>query len=115
MRKSSSREYYFKPGQITGFTGHKEFLDWLLPDPVILYQVAQGLIIHDGWLKRYNAKVRCEQWFKECLPTAQRARPIRADSTSTVFTMKDGLKPKAFITPNSLILSSTDEKTVFTT
>jgi len=37
----------------------------------MLYQVAQGLMIHDGWLKRYNAKVRDEQWFKECLPTAQ--------------------------------------------
>jgi hypothetical protein len=28
-------------------------------------------MIHDGWLKRYDVRVRDEQWFKQCLPTAQ--------------------------------------------
>ena len=71
MVKVSSREYYGTPAVITRILGHDDFLDWLRPDPVMLCQVVHGLIIHDGWLNRYEAKVRDEQWFKECLPTAQ--------------------------------------------
>ena len=63
--------YYAEPGEITHFTSHHEFLDWLIPDPVMLHQLVQGLMIHDGWLKRYEAEVQEVQWFKQCLPTAQ--------------------------------------------
>lgn len=46
--------YYRTPGPITGLGGHKAFTDWLTGDATALYQVAQGLIIHDMWVGSYG-------------------------------------------------------------
>ena len=47
-------DYYRLPGQITGLDKYKEFTDWLTPDPEAIYQVAQGLLIHDMWIDKYG-------------------------------------------------------------
>jgi hypothetical protein len=47
-------EYYSHPGEITGLEKYADFLDWLSADPGAMYQVAQGLIVHDMWLDKYG-------------------------------------------------------------
>lgn len=46
--------YYSEPGVITNLERFKSFTDWLTPDPGAIYQVVQGLILHDLWVSRYG-------------------------------------------------------------
>ncbi len=45
--------YYKKFGQVTNIEKFKEFSNWLSPDIRVIFQVVQGLILHDLWPKRY--------------------------------------------------------------
>jgi hypothetical protein len=56
-------DYYTAPGEITDLTAHAEFVAWLTNDVRALYQVVQGLLIHDGWLDHYGAPRRQEQLY----------------------------------------------------
>ncbi len=46
--------YYSEPGVITSLEKHKAFTEWLIADPGVIYQVVQGLIVHDGWVTIYG-------------------------------------------------------------
>lgn len=46
--------YYRQPGLITDLAEYAEFTRWLVPDPTAIYQVVQGLIVHDMWVKHYG-------------------------------------------------------------
>lgn len=46
--------YYSEPGTITNLEKHKTFTDWLTADPGAIYQVAQGLLVHDMWVTLYG-------------------------------------------------------------
>lgn len=48
-------KYYSEPGVITQLEKHKTFTDWLTADPGAIYQVVQGLIVHDMWVGQYGA------------------------------------------------------------
>lgn len=47
-------EYYNKPGEITNIDKYKTFIKWLAADPSAIYQVVQGLIVHDSWIGDYG-------------------------------------------------------------
>jgi hypothetical protein len=47
-------KYYSKPGGITCLDKHRAFTEWLTDDPGTIYQVVQGLIVHDSWIKLYG-------------------------------------------------------------
>ena len=49
-------DYYRVPGPVTSLEAHKEFTDTLPRDPTALYQVAQGLIMHDLWVQSYGVE-----------------------------------------------------------
>jgi hypothetical protein len=63
-------DYYAQPDTLTDLSDFKDFTDWLSPDPRVIFQVAQGLIVHDMWLGRYGIKDRPEQWRNVCTPSA---------------------------------------------
>ncbi len=46
--------YYRKPGKITDLNRYKEFTDWMAGDPEAIYQIVNGLIVHDMWVERYG-------------------------------------------------------------
>ncbi len=46
--------YYSLPGEITCLDKYKEFTEGLPADPGAIYQVTQGLILHDMWIERYG-------------------------------------------------------------
>ena len=48
--------YYSEPGAITDLGKHKDFTSWLIKDPGAIYQVVQGLIVHDLWIGHYGEK-----------------------------------------------------------
>ncbi len=66
----SSQEYYALPGSLTDLSDFKDFTDWLSPDPRVIFQVAQGLIIHDMWIERYGIQPKPEQTRNKCTPSA---------------------------------------------
>jgi hypothetical protein len=47
-------DYYRQPGLITGLDKYRDFTSWLTSDPEAIYQVAQGLLIHDMWIDKYG-------------------------------------------------------------
>ncbi len=47
-------KYYSEPGKITGLGKYKEFIEWLPESPEVIYQVVQGLIVHDMWVGLYG-------------------------------------------------------------
>lgn len=47
-------DYYRQPAEITNLEKYTEFIHWLSDDPFVIYQVVQGLIVHDAWLKNYG-------------------------------------------------------------
>jgi len=49
-------KYYSEPGVITHLEKHKTFTEWLTDDPNAIYQVVQGLIVHDMWIEQYGGK-----------------------------------------------------------
>ncbi len=47
-------KYYSEPEEITCLEKHKAFTKWLADDPNVIYQVVQGLILHDMWVSHYG-------------------------------------------------------------
>lgn len=47
-------KYYSVPGDITCLDKYKDFTEWLADDPNSIYQVVQGLIVHDMWVGQYG-------------------------------------------------------------
>jgi len=47
MSNSKSLNYYSTPGNITKLNKYADFLSWLSDDPRVIFQVVQGLLIHD--------------------------------------------------------------------
>ena len=99
-------DYYALPGQLTNLSDFKAFTDWLSPDPRVIFQVAQGLIVHDMWLSRYGIKDRPEQWRKVCATSAH-------DMLSQVASLrKDGLSLAVPRSPEERIIACCREFTV---
>jgi hypothetical protein len=51
---SSILDYYAEPEAITRLEKYKSFLNWLPDDVHTLYQVVQGLLVHDMWIEQYG-------------------------------------------------------------
>ena len=49
-----SLRYYSKAGPVTDIEKYREFVDWLTNDVRAIFQVVQGILLHDGWLKAYD-------------------------------------------------------------
>ncbi len=47
-------DYYKKFGQITNIEKFEKFTNWLSPNVRMIFQIVQGLILHDLWPKRYG-------------------------------------------------------------
>ena len=47
-------KYYSLPGDITNLDKYKDFTEWLAADSNAIYQVVQGLIVHDMWVGLYG-------------------------------------------------------------
>lgn len=47
-------KYYSEPGEITCLDKYMDFINWLSDDPYVIYQVVQGLILHDSWVGQYG-------------------------------------------------------------
>lgn len=47
-------KYYSVSGDITSLDKYKDFTEWLTADPSAIYQVVQGLIVHDSWVGQYG-------------------------------------------------------------
>lgn len=78
--------YYKQATHLTDLSDFKDFTDWLSPDPRVIFQVTQGLIVHDLWFERYGIKDRPEQWRNVCTPSAsdmlRQATSLRDDALS---------------------------------
>lgn len=86
MESMTELEFYAQPGQLSDLSDFKTFTDWLAPDARVLFQVVQGLIIHDMWLERYGIKENASQLRKVCSPSASdmlhQATALRRDDMS---------------------------------
>ncbi len=60
----SSLQYYREPGTITRLERYSDFLDWLTDDVCAIFQVVQGLLIHDSWIERYGAPLDWSQSYE---------------------------------------------------
>jgi Transglutaminase-like enzymes, putative cysteine proteases len=47
-------KYYSQSGKITCLDHYREFTDWMAGDPEAIYQIVQGLIVHDMWVGQYG-------------------------------------------------------------
>lgn len=63
-------EYYSRPGELTDLGDFHEFTRWMSSDPRVIFQVVQGLIMHDMWTERYGVTVHENQKRKICTPSA---------------------------------------------
>lgn len=48
--------YYREPGEITRLNKYSDFIRWLPDDIGAVYQVVQGLIVHDSWVGYYGSE-----------------------------------------------------------
>ena len=53
--------YYADPGPITDIEKVRGFVDWLTDDVRAIFQVVQGVLIHDGWVKSYGVEFNDKQ------------------------------------------------------
>ncbi len=65
-----SQEYYALPDSLTDLSDFKDFTTWLSADPRVIFQVAQGLIVHDMWIERYGIHLKPEHKRTKCTPSA---------------------------------------------
>lgn len=97
---------YALPDKLTDLSDFKEFTDWLSPDPRVIFQVAQGLIIHEMWLERYGITARSEQERGVCTTSA-------SDMLTQVSKLgKDGLSLAVPRSPEQRIVACCREFTV---
>jgi hypothetical protein len=52
--RQESLRYYANAGPVTDIEKYREFVDWLTADVRAIFQVVQGILVHDGWLKAYG-------------------------------------------------------------
>jgi hypothetical protein len=52
--RQESLRYYANAGPVTDIEKYREFVDWLTDDVRAIFQVVQGILVHDGWLKAYG-------------------------------------------------------------
>jgi hypothetical protein len=67
----SELEYYALPKALSDLSYFTDFTSWLSPDPRIIFQVVQGLIIHDMWSERYGIKISPQQKRAVCSLSAK--------------------------------------------
>ncbi|MBN1647115.1 MAG: transglutaminase domain-containing protein [Spirochaetales bacterium] len=58
-------DYYSQPGAITSLEKYSGFTKWLAADPEAIYQVVQGLMIHEMWLDRYGIEYKGENAYPQ--------------------------------------------------
>ncbi|MBN2353702.1 MAG: transglutaminase domain-containing protein [Spirochaetales bacterium] len=58
-------DYYSQPAMITRLEKYSAFTQWLTADPGAVYQVAQGLLIHDMWLDKYGIEYKAENAYPQ--------------------------------------------------
>ena len=67
--------YYSQPGEITNLDRYADFTRWLAPlTPGAIYQVAQGLIVHDSCVTRYGETYNAEHEYAQ--QTGLHGRPV---------------------------------------
>ena len=54
---SNLLNFYAKPGKITQLGKHRKSVSEMTNDIRAIFQIVQGLIVHDMWIKRYGLKV----------------------------------------------------------
>lgn len=83
---ASVREYYNKPGAITDLTDFADFTQWLDTDPRLIFQVTQGIILHDMWAQRYGVSLQKSQMCKCNTPYMKDilAKALELDAKSLV-------------------------------
>ena len=68
---TSELKYYSEPGELTDLKDFQDFTEWLSPEPRVVFQVAQGLVIHDMWIERYGVKAKASQKSAKCSPSVK--------------------------------------------
>lgn len=58
-------DYYREPGEITKLERYSGFTKWLPEDAGAIYQVVQGLIVHDMWVGHYGAEYKKEHEYPQ--------------------------------------------------
>ena len=58
-------DYYSQPGIITELDKYTDFIQWLTADPGAIYQIAQGLIMHDSWVDYYGIEYKKENEYPQ--------------------------------------------------
>jgi len=87
--------FYSEPGIITRLDRYSQFLDWLTCDVRAIFQVVQGILIHDSWIERYGAPL---DWSHEYEPK--------------IAYMEDLLDKALQLDPRSLAVSRVPEQRV---
>ncbi|PJE76399.1 hypothetical protein COV05_04710 [Candidatus Uhrbacteria bacterium CG10_big_fil_rev_8_21_14_0_10_48_16] len=62
--------HYTHPGALTDLKSFQDFTKWISPDPRVIFQVTQGLLMHDMWVERYGVEIKENQKRKVCSPSA---------------------------------------------
>jgi hypothetical protein len=57
----SSLDFYRMPEGITKIEKHLDFIAWLTDDVRAIFQVVQGILVHDNWLHHYGITLRSDQ------------------------------------------------------
>ncbi len=57
-------DYYRQPGPITRLDRYADFLNWLTNDVRAIYQVVQGLLVHDMWIASYGTPLDWSQSYE---------------------------------------------------
>ena len=58
-------DYYSQPGPITRLEKYSGFTQWLTADPGAIYQVAQGILIHDMWIDKYGIEYKTDNAYPQ--------------------------------------------------
>ena len=66
----NNQDYWLSISETTDLSKFSNFIDWLSPDVRVLFQCAQGLIVHSSWLDRYGIQEDERQLIGKSAPTA---------------------------------------------
>ncbi len=72
-------EYYSTPGLLTNLADYSEIICEMPDNPEFICQIAQGLMVHGGWLKVYGVKSEYESLIKSLYMSALLNEIIKAD------------------------------------
>jgi len=65
MHNTESLDYYRTTGNITKLDKYVNFLSWLTDDPRAIYQVVQGLLVHDLWAGNFGISLNEKQVYQQ--------------------------------------------------